>query len=123
MLDLAVARARKQAELARTPRLNGDNRHAIAPRARAFHALAKADGIDPWDPDLLYRWSLEHLHTHAERHCARFILAQWNQTDYDEMDLENSRRLGHFEALEAITDWDHAHRAVFAIWTADPWWP
>lgn len=123
MLDLAVARARKQAELARTQMVNGDNRLAIATLARAFHALAKADGIEPWDPHLLYRWSLEHLHTHAERHCARFILALWNQTDYDEMDLENSRRLGHFEALEAITDWDHAHRAVFATWTADPWWP
>ena len=79
MLDIAVARARKQATLARTQMINGDNRLAIATLARAFHALAKADGLDPWDPDLLYRWSIEHLHTGAERHCARFILGVWNR--------------------------------------------
>ncbi len=123
MLDLAVARARKQAELARTQMVNDDNRLAIATLARAFHALAKADGIDPWDPDLLYRWSLEHLRADTERHCARFILSVWNQTDYEELDAESDNPLGRFDALRAITDWDHAHRAVFATWTADPWWP
>ena len=91
MLDIAVARARKQAALARTQMINGDNRLAIATLARAFHALAKADGLDPWDPDQLYRWSAEHLHTDAERHCARFILAVWNQTDLEKLDTKNDK--------------------------------
>ena len=123
MLDIAVARARKQAALARTQMVNGDNRLAIATLARAFHALANADGIDPWDPDLLYRWSLEHLHTDAERHCGRFILGVWNQDDFEELDAENGGQLGRFDALRAVAAWDHAHRAAFATWTADPWWP
>jgi len=103
--------------------VNGDNRLAIATLARAFHALAKADGIDPWDPDLLYRWSVEHLHTDAERHCARFILGVWNQDDFEELDAENDGRLGRFDSLRAVSAWDHAHRTAFAVWTLDPWWP
>ena len=100
--------------------VNGDNRVAIATLPRAFHALSKADGLHPWGPDQLYRWSVEHLHAYTERHCARFILAVWHQTDFDDLDAENGKRLGHFEALEALSDWDHAHRAAFATWTARP---
>ena len=123
MLDIAVARARKQAALARTQMINGDNRLAIATLARAFHALAKADGLDPWDPNLLHHWAVENLHTEAERHCARFVLGVWNQTDFEALDAENDGRLGRFDALRAVSAWDHAHRAAFAVWTLDPWWP
>jgi len=123
MHDIAVARARKRATLARAQMREGDNRLAIATLASAFHALAKADGLDPWDPAALYHWAIEHLHTDAELHCARFVLAVWNQVDFDEMNTKHNNRLGHFEALEALADWDHAHRAAFATWTADPWWP
>jgi hypothetical protein len=31
----------------------GENFLAIATLARAFHALAKVDGLDPWDPKAL----------------------------------------------------------------------
>ena len=67
--------------------LDQPGRCELETRARVqgrHHVLVR--GRQPWDPDLLYRWTLEHLHTHAERHCARFILALWNQTDYDEME-------------------------------------
>ncbi len=67
--------------------------------------------------------SNENLHTDAERHCARFILGVWNQDDFDELDAEHHDQLGGFDALRAVAAWDHAHRAAFAVWTLDPWWP
>ena len=93
--------------------------HSPSHNNRAFHALEDAAGLDPWNPDALYHWAVENLHTDAERHCARFILGVWNQDDFEGLDGQ----LGRFDALRAIAAWDHAHRAAFAVWTLDPWWP
>lgn len=123
MAEELIARARDFATQARAQMRDGNNRDAIVTLARAFHGLDRADGLDPWDPHVLYRWSIEHLHTDAEQHCARFILSVWNRTDFDRTEAEHGDRLGPFDALRAMAQWDHAHRAAFAAWTADPWWP
>ncbi|MCR9165987.1 MAG: hypothetical protein NXI35_35295 [bacterium] len=80
-----VERAREFAIRARGQIREGNNRVAIVLLARAFHALKHAAGLDPWNPDALYHWAVENLHTEAERHCARFILGVWNQDDFDEL--------------------------------------
>lgn len=118
-----VERAREFAVRARAQMREGNNRVAIVLLARAFHALEHAAGLDPWDPEALYHWSVENLHTDGEQHCARFVLSLWNQDDFDDFDAEHDNRLGRFDALRSVADWDHAHRAAFAVWTLDPWWP
>ena len=118
-----VERAREFAIRAGGQMREGNNRVAIVLLARAFHALEHAAGLDPWNPDALYHWAAENLHTDAERHCARFILGVWNQDGFEELDAENGGQLGRFDALRAVSAWDHAHRAAFAVWALDPWWP
>lgn len=53
--------------------------------------------------------------------CAcRFVLSVWNPTclkDGDYKGVEN------FDLHEALGCWDNTHRAAFAQWTADPFWP
>ena len=118
-----VERAREFAIRARGQIRESNNRAAIVLLARAFNALEHAAGLDPWNPDALYYWSVENLHTDAERHCASFILELWNEDYLDVIDGEHGGRLGRFDALRAVAAWDHAHRAAFAVWTLDPWWP
>jgi len=110
-------------ELATRARGQANVRVGIVLLARSFHALADAGGLDPWHPGELYRWTLEHLHAESERHCARFILGLWNADDYADIDAENGGALGPFDAMRAVAAWDHGHRAAFAVWACDPWWP
>jgi len=121
MLD--VAQAKEFAIRARGQMREGNNHAAIALLARSFHALERADGLEPWDAETLYHWSVENLRTDAELNCTRFILSVWNKAGLEELDAEHSNQLGRFDALDAVARWDRIHRVAFATWTADPWWP
>ena len=43
--------------------------------------------------------------------------------DLEELDAEHGDQLGRFDVLDAAARRDHAHRAAFAVWTLDLWWP
>lgn len=122
-LMLDTAQAKEFATRARGQMREGNPRLAIALLAQAFHSLEHAGGLEPWDAEALYHWSVENLRTDAELNCARFILSLWDKAGLEELDAEHGDQLGRFDALDAIARWDHAHRAAFATWTADPWWP
>ncbi len=122
-MQLDVARAKNLVAQACAEIRDGDTGTAIALLARSLHGLSNADGLDPWDVEVFYGWSVEHLHTATLRDCARFVLTVWNDGIIDAFDTERDNKLGPFDAMKAMARWDHAHRAAFAAWTADPWWP
>lgn len=94
-----------------------DKDRALSLLGRAFPNLSQADGLRPfWNPYALSDWARDPARTEEQRDCVRFLLTVW-----DPGRLEHGP-LGPFDAMAAITRWDPAQRAVFAVWAADPWW-
>lgn len=106
----AIDRARRARALFR----GGDTAAAMSTLAGAFHALRRGvPGVDPWDPDALWAWLDEGTASTYERACAHFVLAVFDRRG----------PAGPFDAMQALSGWDRANRAVFVEWVREPWWP
>jgi hypothetical protein len=82
--------------------------------ARSFPTLHAAQGVVPWQPEDLDRWASGPVPGSGALHAARFVLAVWNSRIEWEC--------GRFDAVNALSAWDDAHRAAFRSWVAHPWW-
>jgi len=83
--------------------------------ALSFHGLARASGVQPFDPEKLDAWASGPAPGHGALCAARFVLSVWNE--------RAPWRSGHFDAMEALGCWDAEHRKAFVDWAAAPWWP
>lgn len=77
--------------------------------AASFPCLARAEGVKPFDPDRLKRWSSRA--SSGEAHASRFLLGVWS----------GGRSTPPFLLLEAMNVWDSGQRAAFAAWAQAPW--
>lgn len=91
----------------------GDTPGAMSALAGAFRALRGVPGVEPWNPAALVTWLEADAASEHELACARFVLTVWNP----------GALARPFDAMEALAGWDRAHRAAFAEWARDPWWP
>lgn len=82
---------------------------------RSFPTLQSAPGIEPWDAEALDQWADGPACAPACRHAAAFVLAVWSPWKW--------WRVGPFQVVKAIQEWDEQHRAAFAAWAEAPWWP
>ena len=90
-----------------------DNAKRVARLAATFHVLRDADGIEPWDPALLTRWTKGREHGSASRHAGQFVLSVWQARNPE------GRR---FCVSDAMAKWDAHNRAAVVAWAAHPWW-
>jgi len=94
------------------PALSKEDR--ICGLIREFPSLAIL-GIEPqdWNPEEFDKRSLKF--SQGERSAAQFVLSVWNP---------NTRwQCGRFDAIEAASRLDEAHRAIITRWLQAPWWP
>jgi hypothetical protein len=83
--------------------------------AEVFPCLVGKAGVRPWDPTKLDQWASGDKISGSELYAVRFVLNVWNNA--------HTWRCGRFDFLDALNHWDDTHRAAFALWAKDPWWP
>lgn len=106
-------------------RWGGGGRDGMTQLARMFPTLRGAPGIEPWDPEVLMRWSASRA-THGAAHAVAFLLNVWNpNAEWREVaaELEIDGAGFAFNCAEAIACWDASHRAAFRAWCEDPFYP
>ena len=77
--------------------------------ALSFPCLARAEGVKPFDPDRLKRWSSRA--SSGEVHAVLFVLAVYT----------GGRASPPFLVLDALGVWDDGQRKAFQAWAAEPW--
>ena len=82
--------------------------------ALSFPALQIADGVNPFDANVLDEWAAGPC-SHGEKCLARFILAVWSPGE--------EWKSGKFDFMESYQIWSDNHRRAFSAWARDPWWP
>lgn len=91
-------------------------RERMTALARSFPTLAaRAEGVDPWNAEVLDGWACGPVPGSGALHAARFVLAVWN--GYAKWEC------GPYLAVEAMSVWDREHRSACVAWATDPWWP
>jgi hypothetical protein len=101
-----------------------------------FPTLDEADGVDPFDVDILDAWACGPVPSSGGRYAAQFILAVWSgrvgrvgsrPTRDSEgswiFNVETAWKCGPFDVVDALGTWDAQHRSAFLEWAANPWWP
>lgn len=83
--------------------------------ASSFPSLKGKPGVEPWGPHLLDKWACGPEPRLGARCAARFVLSVW--------DPVHEWRCGTFCLEMSLVAWDAEHRAVFAEWILNPWWP
>jgi hypothetical protein len=78
-----------------------------------FHVLEGMPGVSPWDPDLLDQNARGR--SPAEKAAIAFVLKVWNG--------DHKWRVGRFDAVSSMAQWDLKNRAAFEAWVRFPWWP
>ena len=83
--------------------------------ARRFPSLADAEGVEPWNPELLSEWVCREDGgtTAAQLWTVGFLLGIWDHNGGEEL----------FDLHAAVKDWDEVHLEVFLDWCRNPWWP
>lgn len=115
------------------------NRERMTGLARSFPTLARADGLEPFDPDKLDAWAMTGGPCHGGLLAARFVLTVWSgqaftfgqqhyikrrtPDDLYRVRVETPWRCGLFDVVDALSTWDAQHRAAFVAWALKPWWP
>jgi len=72
---------------------------------RRFPSLAKAAGLDLWNPTELWSWLEQTDDCENAWHAGLLLLSLWDDGPWPA-----------FEAAKAVRDWDDSHRVVFAAW-------
>lgn len=83
--------------------------------AETFPTLRGKPGVDPWEPAKLRSLVMSGKLGHGAVCAAQFVLELWSRPNTPE-------GVG-FNVYEALGIWDPAHRAAFAAWAQEPWWP
>jgi hypothetical protein len=83
--------------------------------AHSFVSLEQADGVEPWDAERLDAWACAPNRSRSAVHAARFVLHVF--------DRAVAWRCGPFDVVDAVREWDAAHRDAFLVWVLRPWWP
>jgi hypothetical protein len=101
-----------------------DEQLAMTRLALSFPSLQGAAGIDPWRPRAFVTWVCASTLPSSGQHAARFVLEVWGpRADWrlvaDHLALRGDR-LGSFDVVEAMRQWDAVHRAAFVAWAAAP---
>jgi hypothetical protein len=71
--------------------------------------------LPSWDPQALDQWACGPGPGAGAFRAAQFVLSVWN--------AEANWQCGSFELHRAMWAWDAQHRAAFAAWVQEPWWP
>lgn len=96
------------------PEVREPERQRMSNLALSFPSLREAPGVREWDPNALNIWATGSA-TSIGRVSASFILNVWEPS--------TAWEAGPFELMRALRTWDSEHRAAFASWSAQPWWP
>ena len=96
------------AAAARKLAAEGSHTEALQTMARAFEALAGADGLDPWEPGTLLAWA--SAQPRPVELMARFVVSLEDPED------------AAFPIHEALQSWDELSRLAFATWAIRVWW-
>jgi hypothetical protein len=108
----------------------------ITELALSFPTLEKADGIELFDPFVLDVWACRYASS-GGLWSARFILALWSgkmgfvhpskpskqSPGERQYPVDTYWKCGLFDIVNAMGTWDVPHRAAFAAWAREPWWP
>ena len=82
--------------------------------ARRFPCLEDAEGVAPWDPELLGTWACREDETSAAQlWTTGFVLSVWDHNGEEEL----------FDLHAAVKEWDDVHMEAFIDWCRNPWWP
>lgn len=73
--------------------------------ARRFPCLAGAPGLDPFSPNIFYKWILSKPPGTSTWHAGHLIL-----------NLHDKGPWAPFDAVAAVTAFDEKNRTVFANW-------
>lgn len=96
-----------------------DRRAAIVELAATFPTMREWPwALEPkaWNPEGVARFDGSvGPQCDGAVHSARFILSVWNPC--------TRWKAGRFDLHAALGCWDASHRAAFAAWVAEPWWP
>jgi len=86
---------------------------SVVALAMTFPSLRSAPGLHPWSARTFREWSFGALVSAPmeARHAAKFILEVW----------DGKYPGSAFRAVDAMTEWDDAHRAAFLAWCRAPW--
>jgi hypothetical protein len=119
----------------RRERWGENNLESMARLVASFPTLRRSlggvliDGLGEWNANVFLTWACGPEPGSGARDAARFVLSVWNSsTDWDAAArdlrlLKRGQRLGRFEAVKAISNWDAEHLAAFIAWTELPFWP
>jgi hypothetical protein len=102
--------------------------------ALTFPTLCRAEGVEPFDAQLLDAWASSGAPCHGALYAARFVLSVWSggmgrvckprkKDDAYRFPVETFWRCGPFDVVDASSTWDAEHRAAFVAWAKEPWWP
>lgn len=108
-------------------RWGGGGRDGMTRLGRMFPTLTGAPGLEPWDPEVLMRWSASGA-THGAAHAVAFLLNVWNaNVEWREVAAElgigEAGERFAFNCAQAIACWDSSHREAFLVWCEDPFYP
>lgn len=100
--------------------ININLRQKILELARSFPTLRDApieskDYPGELDPEKLDQWNCGPEPGSGATAAARFILSVFN----DSVEWKS----GKFDLHQSLGCWDSYHRAAFARWVSEPWWP
>lgn len=80
--------------------------------AKSFPSLREAPGVQPWQPQVVARWTHGPIPSLGGIFAARFLLSWWGYVAIEPFDLH-----------AALSVWDDEHRQAFQNWVMAPWWP
>lgn len=86
--------------------------------AESFPTLRGKPGVRPFDAERLAEQA--PVASSGERHAIRFVLTVFNGAAVRSGAYEG---LAVFDAEDALSSWDPAHRRAFVAWASAPWWP
>lgn len=91
---------------------------------KSFPTLRRADGVERWHQIKFARWAT-HCDTRAAQQAAAFVLSVWNGSTPHDGGWWNDGEFsaGRFDVVDAMAYWDAQHKAAFAAWCANPFWP
>jgi len=106
--------------------------------ARSFPTLEDADGVEPWNPEVLIAWACDSGIDEDGTHALRFVLQVWRPThDWRTEAASVLLQRGHslrnahgissafmpFNIVSALASWDYLHQAAFLAWVGVPFFP
>lgn len=91
-----------------------DHHPRVSALALTFHSLGHATGIAPFNARELEFWARGPAGTSGSRAAAGFVLQVYNATTV--------WKLGPFNLVQAVQQWDRENLAAFKAWAQDPWW-